>query len=71
MSDSLLVNAKEAASLLGVGRSLLYQMHSSGRLGPSPVRLGRTVRWRRSELKRWVDCGCPGRVKWIAIEKGA
>jgi predicted DNA-binding transcriptional regulator AlpA len=64
MSKPLLIDAKQAAGLLGIGRSLFYEMHSSGRLGPLPIRLGRAVRWRCDELTRWVDAGCPPRVKW-------
>lgn len=71
MNDkSLLIDAKDAAALLGIGRSLLYQMHSSGRLGPLPIRLGRAVRWQRSELEAWVNAECPARQKWLAIRKG-
>lgn len=72
MNDSaLLIDAKEVAQLLGIGRSLFYEMHSSGRLGPLPIRLGRAVRWQRSEIQAWVNAGCPGRVKWLAMRKGA
>jgi len=72
MNDkALLISAKEASGLLGIGRSLFYEMHSSGRLGPLPIRLGRAVRWQRSELEAWINAGCPARVKWIAIKKGA
>ena len=62
--ESLLVSAAEAASLLGIGRSLFYQMHSSGRLGPLPVKLGSRSLWSRVELQLWVENCCPGRAAW-------
>ncbi|MCP4712796.1 MAG: helix-turn-helix domain-containing protein [Planctomycetes bacterium] len=65
--EPLLLSATETAELLGVGRSHLYSLHSAGRL-PLPVRLGRRVLWRRSELEQWIKCGCPARSKWVAME---
>ena len=61
----LLINVEQAAALLGVGRSLFYSMHSSGTLGPLPIRLGRRVLWRRNELEDWINAGCPARHEWI------
>ena len=61
--EPLLLTANEAAVLLGISRSNLYRLNSSGRL-PLPVRLGASVRWRRDELAAWVDAGCPPRTRW-------
>ncbi len=63
----LLLNAIEAAALLGIGRSHLYGLHASGQL-PMPVKLGRRSLWRRDELERWVQAGCPVRGKWVLNE---
>ena len=63
----LLVSAVDAAGLLGVGRSLFYAMHSNGRLGPQPVKLGRRTLWRQHELTAWVEAGCPPRPKWVEM----
>jgi predicted DNA-binding transcriptional regulator AlpA len=68
-SQSLLIGAKELATLLGISRSLLYGLHSSGRLGPLPYELGGRVLWSRKEIEEWVDSGLPPRVKWVAIRK--
>ena len=62
--ESLLLSAEDAAALLGIGRSLFYSMHSSGRLGPLPVKLGRRALWNRRELEAWVEAGCPARLQW-------
>lgn len=73
MMDTLLLSADAAATLLGVGRSHFYGLHSSGRLGPMPIRLGRRTLWSRQELEEWVKCGCPGRQQWIQrnVDNGA
>ena len=65
----LLLNAVEAAELLGIGRSHLYGLHASGRL-PLPVKLGRRTLWRKQELSNWIDAGCPPRSKWAMMYKG-
>jgi len=66
---SLLINAKELATLLGIGRSLLYGLYSSGRLGPLPYKLGGRILWSRKEIEEWVDSGLPPWVKWVAMKK--
>jgi excisionase family DNA binding protein len=67
----LLLSAVEAAALLGIGRTALYALNSSGRL-PLPVRLGGRVLWRRAELAAWTACEppCPSREKWELIKRG-
>ncbi len=65
VESPLLLSAEDAADLLGIGRSHFYALHSSGRLGPQPVRLGRRTLWRADELRAWCEEDCPPRVRWI------
>jgi len=67
--EPLLLSAIETAKLLGIGRTALYALHSSGRL-PLPVRLGGRTLWRRDEIAAWVTCEppCPSREKWDQIK---
>lgn len=53
-----LLNAAEAAQMSGVARRTWWRYCSSGK-APAPVRLGGSVRWRRSELAAWIAAGCP------------
>lgn len=62
---ALLIDADEAAELLGVARATLYRLDAKGRI-PRAVHLGRLRRWSRAELRRWVDAGCPSRSRWEA-----
>lgn len=66
------LNAEEVAALLGIGKTLLYDMARDGRLGPKSHRLPgtRAIRWIRSELLAWRASGCPRRQKWEAMRKG-
>ena len=66
---ALLVSADTAATLLGISKRLFYSMHSSGKLGPLPIKFGSRSLWRRKELEAWVDGGCKERQQWEG-EKG-
>ena len=63
-----LLTVERAAQLLGIGRTHFYKLHDSGRV-PLPVRLGKSIRWRREELLDWIKAGCPERSAWEAIKK--
>lgn len=52
------LNTREAAELLGVTPKALEQMRSEGR-GPRFVRVGRAVRYRRSDLAPATDPSDP------------
>lgn len=49
----ILVSAKEAARLLGIGRTTLYELMADGSI--TPVRIRRCVRFTLGELERFVD----------------
>jgi excisionase family DNA binding protein len=63
-NQPLLLSFGDAAELLGISRALLYQLHSDGRLGPLPHKLGRRSLLNRAELERWVESGMPPRIVW-------
>jgi excisionase family DNA binding protein len=61
---SLLITARETAKVLGVSPRHLWTMLHNGRLGPSPVRLGRALRFNRLEIEAWLAAGAPARQQW-------
>ena len=65
--EPLLLDATGASKLLSVGRSLFYQMHATGRLGPLSVAFGRKRLWSRLELQLWVEAACPPRDQWLRL----
>ena len=67
LTTKLLLSAVDAAQLISVGRSHFYALHSSGRLGPMPIQLGRRTLWNRKELESWVAAGCPARGQWLQM----
>jgi predicted DNA-binding transcriptional regulator AlpA len=70
-SERLALPAAEVAKLLGISERHLWSMHSTGRLGPRPIALGRAKRWRIEELRAWLAAGAPPRDKWLAIRADA
>ena len=53
-----LITTAEAAALCGVGERSFWRWAHSGR-APRPIKIGRTARFRRSELLAWIEAGCP------------
>jgi excisionase family DNA binding protein len=64
---SLTVDAREAARLIGVSLSHVHNLRHSGRWGPTPIYLGRSVRFSRAELEAWVASGSPSLDRWKLI----
>lgn len=64
-----LLSIADLATLLGVSSRHVERMDVSGRM-PAPVRLGRSKRWRRTEIESWIVAGCPDRAAWRAAKKG-
>jgi excisionase family DNA binding protein len=59
----LMVTAEELAGELQISERTLWRLLSSGQL-IEPIRIGRSVRWRREEVERWIANSCPPRDKW-------
>ncbi len=53
----LLVKPRDAAAMLGIGERTLWGLTKCGAV-PSR-RIGRAVRYSVSELRAWLDAGCP------------
>ena len=64
----VLVDAKTASKLCGVGLSLWYELSAAGRT-PQPVKLNSKSLWPYDLLKLWVEHGCPSResAEWQGV----
>lgn len=62
-SESLLIRAKQVATLMGISVGGFYAMRSCGRI-PMPVRLGGSVRWNKQEILDWIEADCPPMNRW-------
>lgn len=68
--ELLAVSAEQAAALLGLSRSAFFKQADAGRIGPLPIRFGKSVRYSLAELKSWAAAGCPTRDRWQIMRKG-
>lgn len=59
LPQPLLINAMEAAQLLGVPVAILREWTTSGKCPPVRMELGQGGRWSRLELEEWTRRGCP------------
>ena len=71
MNDQLtpiLVDARTASKLCGMGLSLWYQLCSTGQT-PLPVKLNSKKLWSYELLRLWVNHGCPSRdsATWLQL----
>ncbi|GMU81503.1 MAG: hypothetical protein AMXMBFR47_13740 [Planctomycetota bacterium] len=53
-----LIAVDAVAKLCDCSPRHIYRLSAEG-LMPRSVRLGKTARWRRSEIQRWIAAGCP------------
>ena len=58
--DSLpaMLSADELAEWLKISKRTVWRLKSTGAL-PKPVKIGRSVRWQRSDISAWLEKGCP------------
>lgn len=68
--DVLLVSPRAAARMCGVSKSHFYSLQSAGRT-PMPIKLGRATRYPVTEIREWVEAGCPPRDRWLVLKGGA
>lgn len=55
-----LQDIKQVAERLNVSERAFSRLVASGK-APTPVRIGRCVRWDGKEIEQWIADGCPKR----------
>ncbi len=56
MNESLLT-ARDVATRCQLCQRQIFKLASAGRL-PRPLKVGRSTRWRESEITSWIENGC-------------
>ncbi|QDU57514.1 helix-turn-helix transcriptional regulator [Aeoliella mucimassa] len=54
----MMMTAEEIAHCLQVSVRTIWRLKAKGDL-PKSVKVGRAVRWRRSDILTWIEQGCP------------
>ena len=55
-----LLTIRDLATILKVSQRSIWRLVASGQL-VEPLRVGGSIRWRRDDIRDWIDNGC-GRV---------
>jgi predicted DNA-binding transcriptional regulator AlpA len=63
----LLLRAADAAALCDTSLRTWRTWDVAGKT-PQPIRIGRSLRWRASELHAWIAAGCPDRSTWQILQ---
>lgn len=68
MSDTRVVGQKllavgALAKTLSTSVRTVWRKRAAGQL-PKPVRIGGSVRWRSSDIDRWIEWGCPNQAEF-------
>ena len=58
-----LLNVTDLSQCLRISQRQCWRMSKRGLL-PAPLRIGRCVRWRLSEISEWLQAGSPARDQW-------
>ncbi len=54
----IMMTADEIATCLGISSRTVWRLKAKGDL-PKSVKIGRAVRWRKSDILAWIEQGCP------------
>ncbi len=54
-SEARLIRIEEVQDRLGVSRSTVYSLVRKHSGFPRPVHIGRALRWRLSDIERWIE----------------
>jgi excisionase family DNA binding protein len=58
-------NIKQLKMVTGLSERTLWRLSDSGKL-PATIRVGKSCRWRKSDVLKWIELGCPDRATFEA-----
>ena len=65
-ATAALLDRDALAARLGISTRHLDDLRREGKIGPRPIRLGKSLRFDAREIARWIAAGCPPRSQWPA-----
>ena len=64
----LLLTCRQAYELAGISKSKWFGLIASGKTPPA-LRCGRSRRYRRADMERWIEWGLPNAEKFAELKK--
>jgi prophage regulatory protein len=61
-----LLTASAVADMLSLSKRQIFRLKSSGKI-PVPIKIGGSVRWKQTDIQRWISLGCPDRKTFETI----
>ncbi|HEG43600.1 MAG TPA: DNA-binding protein [Phycisphaerales bacterium] len=68
MVNQQLVDVKKLAEVLSVSIRQVFRLKAENKI-PAPMKIGGSIRWKRSEIERWMEWDCPGRETFEAMKQ--
>ena len=64
-----LLSAQAVGVMLSLSKRAVFRMRSTGKIC-KPLKVGQgAIRWRRSDLERWIELGCPTMKDFEALKQ--
>lgn len=64
-----LLTAEAVAAKLSLSKRAVFRMRSAG-LIVAPIRVGQgAIRWRLSDIEKWISMGCPDRKTFETMQE--
>ena len=67
-SQEILLDAKSLGKILSLSKRQIFRLKSFHKLPPC-VKIGGSIRWRQSDVDRWLAMGCPDQREFEACLK--
>jgi predicted DNA-binding transcriptional regulator AlpA len=64
-SNEQLLTAKDIARRLSLSKRQIFRLNNCAKI-PAPLRISGSVRWRLSDIAKWIELGCPSRKDFEA-----
>ena len=63
-------NVKQVKMVTGLSERTLWRLNDSARM-PAPIRIGRSVKWRKNSILKWIELSCCSRAEFEAAPEVA
>jgi predicted DNA-binding transcriptional regulator AlpA len=61
-----LVDAETISEMLHISKRGFWRLKSQAKVGPKPLKVGGALRWRLSEILRWIEWNCCDQKEFIS-----
>lgn len=63
----ILLTAQAVGQVLSLSKRQIFRLNSYGKI-PAPVKINGSVRWKLSDIERWISLDCPDRKSFESMK---